>query len=190
MWKLLVSFESMATITSELSWHDVERLAAQLATKLPVASGVVEFDRVIAVARGGLIPASLVAAALGVKRVETVQVALYDGSAKAPAPRLLGAAPTEVGPSGAPERTLVIDEMVDSGATLRFLQGLYPQASYAVLVARVGDATPETGGALARVGDADSAQGVWAAATLATERWILFPWSPAEDRAVSGAEGA
>ncbi|MDF1702654.1 MAG: phosphoribosyltransferase family protein [Planctomycetota bacterium] len=180
----------MATITSELAWHDVEGLATELATKLPVVSGVAEFDRVVAVARGGLIPAALVAGALGVKRVETVQVALYDGSAKAPVPRMLGAAPPATGPSGAPERTLVIDEMVDSGATLRFLQGLYPQASYAVLVARIGDERPQAEEGLARIGDAESAHGVWAAATLATERWILFPWSPAEDRAVSGSDGA
>ncbi len=179
----IVPFEM--THRNTVTWQDVDAWSRDLAARLPAVCGVAAFDRVVGIARGGLVPAVLVATHLGVKRIESVQVRLYDGGTKLPQPTLIGAAPSRAGPSGDGNRTLLVDEIVDSGETLRFLAGLYPEAHRAALVMReTQQALPQRFGLGWRPDDASAAdgQGVWVASRLATDRWVIFPWSPAEDR--------
>jgi len=168
-----------------LDWAAIDLLGRRLAEGLVSLAGDGHFDRVIGVSRGGLIPATLVACHLGVKRLETVQVRLYEGSIKLEDPLILGRVPTREGPGGDASRTLIVDEMVDSGTTLRHLATLFPEATFAVLVARA-PATPLPCAHGLRRWPLDSLGGerhVWVARTLPTEHWVLFPWSPEEDRA-------
>ena len=183
---------------ADLSWKEVERLTARLATNLAGCIGGEQdqpsFDRVIGVARGGLIPAALLATLLDVKCVETIQVCLYEGSRRLPEPRVTGVRPASAGPSGDPKRTILVDEILDSGTTLTLLRELYPEACMAVLLGRhAAERGQARGGLIAyplpaiRGGpEADSqaepAAVVWVAESVAGSEWVLFPWSPAEDR--------
>ncbi len=177
----------MGTPDHHLDWDDVSRLAARLASSISAATGVQSFDRIIGVARGGLVPAVLVASQLGVKRVETVQVRLYDGAVRLDAPRVVGVLPAPAGPSGDPTRTLVVDEILDSGATLRFLQTSLPEARYGALVARQASEGAATDTGLLRCTlapeEGPPPRPVWVATGIVTEAWVLFPWSPPEDLA-------
>jgi xanthine phosphoribosyltransferase len=181
----------MGAARDELGWADVERLAGVLAAQVAGAAGVQGFDRVLGVARGGLVPAVLLACHLGVKQLESVQVRLYDGARRLPAPRLLGPAPASAGPSGDPARTLVVDEIFDSGATMSHLHRLLPRATLCALVARHAPDRPvRTHGDLrgyACAADPTGATIVWAVEAIETDAWILFPWSPPEDRAAGTA---
>lgn len=173
-----------------VTWQDVDAWSRDLAARLPAACGVAAFDRVVGIARGGLVPAVLVATHLDVKRIESVQVRLYDGRTKLPEPVLVGTAPSACGASGDGRQTLIVDEIVDSGETLRFLAGLYPEAIRAALVMReIEQPLAQRSGLGWRPDEAGSpsGRGVWVARGMATDRWVLFPWSPAEDR--DGAEG-
>ena len=165
----------------DLSWATVADLAGQLATGLASVAGPAGFDRVVGVARGGLVPAVLVAAHLGVKRLESIQVRLYEGRLRLAEPVLVGGGVVAPGPSGDPARTLIVDEMVDSGSTLAFLQARYPAATFAALVARRARALgpPRHGLLGCRAGQGSSP--VWVVRNLETDAWILFPWSPPED---------
>ena len=181
----------MSTASNVIGWDDVEACTRLLAERLPAACGVEAFDRILAVARGGLVPAGLLAGRLGVKRVESVQVRFYDGDLRLVAPTLLGGVPPPSGPGGDPRRTLLIDELVDSGGTMRYLGALFPAAQRATLLARATGAVPPSrhglipwGGA----GDDAAPHPVWVARAIPTERWILFPWSSAEDVAAGGAK--
>jgi xanthine phosphoribosyltransferase len=180
----------MRVLQSELTWNDVDRLSAALAQGLPAAVGVDSFDRVVGVSRGGLIPAVLIASHLRVKRIETVQVRLYDGDTRLASPRLFGSPPEAAGPRGDPARTLVVDEIFDSGRTMEFLRAMLPHATFAVLVAReTGRSALRRSGSLcayAATGGGDDV--IWAAEGVATDEWILFPWSPPEDRAARDGE--
>ncbi|MDJ0520995.1 MAG: phosphoribosyltransferase family protein [Planctomycetota bacterium] len=167
-----------------LAWNDVEACADLLAEHLPAACGEPEFDRIIGVARGGLVPAVLVAAKLRVKRVESVQVRYYDGDRRLDAPVMLGSAPTPYGPSGNPAKTLIVDELVDSGETMRHLSTIFPDAQLATLIARQrGEAPAARSGLLPWINDPEGAadRPVWVARAVPTEQWILFPWSSAAD---------
>lgn len=178
----------MDEIRADLTWQDVERLAEALAEHVQAAAGVAPFDRVVGIARGGLIPAALLAALLDVKRVETFQMQFYEGSSRSDVPRRVGAAPLRVGPSGDPARTLVVDEIMDSGETMRCVRELLPGATLAVLVARNAGTPVETTSGLSAFA-LDEEQGrVWTAAVLKTDAWILFPWSPDEDRRAREAQ--
>ncbi len=173
-----------------MGWSDIDACASALAERLPAACGVAAFDRVIGIARGGLIPAVLLASRLGVKRVESIQVRYYDGDTRLDAPTVVGDTPAVCGPSGDPQRTLLVDELVDSGDTLRYLRTIFPEASMATLVARqVAGAPEEEHGLLPWSCGADGAaeSRVWVVRSIPTDRWILFPWSPPEDVAAGTA---
>ena len=182
---------NMETPSNIITWGDVDRLSRQVADRLPALSGVDSFDRVIGISRGGLVPAVLIGSHLEIKRIESAQVRFYDGDQKLAEPILVGARPSAYGPSGDPARTLIVDEILDSGATMDFLRGLFPEATLAALVARHPDCEAAGPGGLIPC-TSDPSQGaaarVWVAEGLGTDRWILFPWSPPEDRAAETRE--
>ena len=174
---------------AEVTWPEIERLAGVLAKAL--SDGLPPFDRVVAVARGGLVAAALVAGRLEIDRVESVQVRHYDAGLRLERPSLLGPAPAAAGPGGDPTRTLIVDEVLESGGTMRLLQGLLPQATCAVLLAK---RDPSTGIPTSRripafasglVGELGRA--VLAAGVARPDCWLVFPWSGARERPRSGA---
>jgi xanthine phosphoribosyltransferase len=111
-----------------VSWEDVHRDCATLAGQL-TARG--PFQGIVAVARGGLVPAALVARALNIRVIETVSIATYDG-AIASEPRLLKL-PAATGDG---EGWLVIDDLVDRGTTMRVIRKMLPKAHVGVLYAK------------------------------------------------------
>jgi xanthine phosphoribosyltransferase len=135
-----------------VSWDDIQRDCAVLAEKL---AGLGRWSGIVAIARGGLVPAALVSRALRIRVIETVSVAMYDGE-RLLAPQLLK--PPDA--AGAGEGWLVIDDLVDRGLTMRAVRALLPRAHVGVLYAK-----PE-GRPLADTHVSDFPQ----------DCWIDFPW--------------
>ncbi len=113
---------------------------------------------IVAITRGGLIPAAIVARELECRLVETVSVAAYDEE-RPGEPRLLKP-PTAAGDGAG---FLLIDDLVDRGATARLVRGLLPRAHFACLYAK------PAGRKLADTFVAEVAQ----------DTWVLFPWDTA-----------
>jgi xanthine phosphoribosyltransferase len=135
-----------------ISWDQIQRDAAVLAERL-VRIG--PFQGIVAVARGGMVPAALISRSLGIRRVETISAATYDGETMGE-PELLNF-PKNVGNG---EGWLVIDDLVDTGTTMRIVRGLLPRAHVGVLYAKpVGRPLADT---FVREFPQDS--------------WIDFPW--------------
>jgi xanthine phosphoribosyltransferase len=137
-----------------LSWDDIHRdgraLARLLADKGP-------FDGIVAVARGGLVPAAVLARELDLRLVETVCISSYgDGSRH----RLEVLKRLEGDGAG----WLVVDDLVDTGATARAVRLMLPKAHYATLYAK-----PE-GRPLVDSFVTEVEQSVW----------IVFPWDAPE----------
>lgn len=146
-----MSGRSYATVT----WDQLHRDARTLATAL-VPRG--PFRGIVAVSRGGLIPAAIVARELECRLVESVSVATYDHQDRAE-PRVLKH-PTAAGDG---EGFLIVDDLVDSGVTAQVVRDLLPRAHFACLYAKpAGQRLADT----------------WVV-EVPQETWILFPWDTA-----------
>jgi xanthine phosphoribosyltransferase len=136
-----------------VTWDQLHRDAKALAWRL-IAAG--PWRGIVAVTRGGLIPAAIIARELDCRLVESVSVASYEEETIVGTPVVVKAPPA----AGDGEGFLVIDDLVDTGATLRVVRGLLPRAHYGCIYAKPA--------------------GREAVDTFVTEvsqdTWILFPW--------------
>ncbi len=153
--------DSSDLVTKEvLTWELFGTASRELAQQ--IADSGFDPEIIIAVARGGLLPAGSLSYALGVKLSDAMNVEFYtDIHETLPDPVLL--APLLDADSIAGKRLLVVDDVVDSGRTLalvlELLRGMGAEARSAVLYAKPSS-----------VVDPDY---VW----RRTDEWIVFPWS-------------
>ena len=143
-----------------LTWEGFGDASREL-TQLVVDSGF-RPSVVIAVARGGLVPAGAITYALDVKLVDAINVEFYTGVEQTLADPIL-LAPMLDTDSIAGQQLLVVDDVADSGRTLalvmKLLRGFGAEVRSAVLYAK-----PQT---------IVAPDYVW----RHTDRWIVFPWS-------------
>lgn len=143
-----------------LTWDAFGAAARELATQV-LASGFVP-DVVVAVARGGLLPGGAVAYALGTKGIGTLNVEFYtDIGQTLSDPRVLP--PLMDTSELAGKSVLVVDDVADSGRTLRLVIDLLTShgvdARTAVLYTKPSSIfAPDYS---------------W----RTTPKWITFPWS-------------
>lgn len=143
------------------SWHEMHREATDLARRLaPLAP----WEGIVAVSRGGLVPAAIIARVLDLRVIETVCIASYTDRTKGPI-EILKAPPAAIG-SGA--GWLLVDDVADSGATAEAARNLLPGAHYATLYVKPAG-RPFVDTFLHEVGQ---------------EVWIDFPWD--RDPAAAG----
>ena len=138
-----------------ISWDEVVRDSILLAGMVAPPGA---WRGIVAVARGGMVPAALVARALGIRMIETVSIATYQGE-HLRAPTLLK--PPSVCGDG--EGWLVIDDLVDTGTTMEIVRTILPRAHVGVLYAK------PTGRPLADSFVREFPQ----------DSWIDFPWEAA-----------
>ncbi len=146
-----------------ISWDQIHRDSRALAWRLdgrgPNEDG--SWNAIVAVTRGGMAPAMIIARELNVRTVDTVSVKSYDYKVRSEAQMLKEPHPDIMGETG--KGILVVDDLVDSGKTLEFLRARYPDAHYATVYAK-----PE---------------GRKQVETFITEvsqdTWIFFPWDMA-----------
>ncbi len=101
--------KSRYTKTYPISWEQLHRDSKALAWRL---LEIGPFERIIAIARGGLVPAAIIARELEIRIVDTVCVASYDWQTQGETKIL-----KEVQAQG--ENWLIIDDLVDTGKTAR-----------------------------------------------------------------------
>ena len=115
-----------------VSWDQFHRDARALAWRLSAAG---PFRAVVAVTRGGLVPAAVVARELGIRVIETVCVASYDYDRQGEIQVLKGIGDAVAGTeSGA--GVLIVDDLVDTGATARVVREMLPKAHFATVYAK------------------------------------------------------
>jgi xanthine phosphoribosyltransferase len=114
--------------TLTLSWSDIETLSKQLIQPLKGT----QWKGILAITRGGLIPAGLLADSLNIRRIETINIESYDKNKKRGAITFLSM--PNIPNSG--DNWLIVDDLVDSGETLRAVRKLFPKAVYVALIAK------------------------------------------------------
>ncbi|MFM8979031.1 MAG: phosphoribosyltransferase family protein [Planctomycetia bacterium] len=172
--------------TRTVGWDEIEALAATLAAVAQACAPPGGYDRVVAVARGGLVPAALLAGRLDVARVEGVQVRAYAGRQGGTQAQWVGPPPAVAGPSGEPARTLVVDELVEGGATLACVGAALPLAKLAVLLVKgslcAGSAPAPGAVRVAALEARGVCRPVLAATCTDAGAWLVFPWTPPAER--------
>src|SRR5512147_2975487 len=116
-----------------VSWVELHRDARYLAEILHQKG---PWKGIIAVTRGGLIPAALVARELDIRLVDTVCVTSYDAASSGEAAQVQGDVQVLKSVSGNGEGFLLIDDLVDTGGTARVVRKLVPKAHFATLYAK------------------------------------------------------
>lgn len=116
-----------------ISWVELHRDSRYLSEILH-AKG--PWKGIIAVTRGGLVPAALVARELDIRLVDTICVTSYDAGAAGAAAQVQGQVQLLKGVQGDGEGFLLIDDLVDTGRTAQSVRQLLPKAYFATLYAK------------------------------------------------------
>jgi xanthine phosphoribosyltransferase len=141
-----------------VSWDQFHRDSRALAWRLSSAG---PFDAVVCITRGGLVPAAIVARELGIRLIETVCVASYTHTSQGDLTVLKGVAPAIVAQGGGDGvGVLIVDDLVDTGATAKIVRGLLPRAHFATVYAKpMGRPMVDT-----------------FITEVSQDTWIYFPW--------------
>jgi xanthine phosphoribosyltransferase len=139
-----------------VSWDMFHRDARALAWRLSAIGG---FSAIVAVTRGGLVPAGIVARELGIRVIDTICVASYLDETKRSEVQVLKPL-SETILSLPSDEVLIVDDLVDTGATAKVVRAMLPKAHFATVYAKP--------------------QGRPLVDTFVTEvsqdTWIYFPW--------------
>ncbi|WP_281646250.1 xanthine phosphoribosyltransferase [Parendozoicomonas sp. Alg238-R29] len=110
-----------------ISWEEFHRDTRELGAKLKDR----EWKGMLAITRGGLGPATVLSRELDISHVDTVCIASYDGQDQGEL-QLLKSISLEDGGDG----WLVVDDLVDTGKTIRLVREMLPQAHVTTIYAK------------------------------------------------------
>ncbi len=113
-----------------ISWPELHRDARFLSHEL---HGKGQWVGIIALTRGGMIPAALVARELDIRLIDTICVTSYAADATGKAEQIQGSVQVLKSVPGDGEGFLLIDDLVDTGGTARVVRRLVPRAHFATL---------------------------------------------------------
>jgi len=140
-----------------VSWVELHRDARYL-SELLLPKG--PWKGIIAVTRGGLVPAALVARELDIRLVDTICVTSYAAGGAGQAERIQADVRILKGVAGDGDGFLLIDDLVDSGRTAQVVRRLLPKAHFATLYAKpLGRPIVDT-----------------CVKEFKQNKWIFFPW--------------
>lgn len=141
-----------------VSWEQLHRDAKALAWRL-VNQGPNngQWLGIVAITRGGLVPAAIVARELDVRLIDTICVASYDHQTQGVITILKSVEGTVEGDG---EGWLIIDDLVDTGRTARVVREIIPKAHLATVYAKP-EGRPVVDSFITEVSQ---------------DTWIHFPW--------------
>ena len=139
-----------------VSWEELHRNSRALSWRLLELG---PWKGIIAITRGGLVPAAILARELDIRLIDTVCISSYEATASEGAKQqgelqLLKAA------AGDGEGMLLVDDLVDTGKTAKYVRELLPKAHFATVYAK------PSGKPLVDTFITEVSQ----------DTWIRFPW--------------
>ncbi len=114
-----------------VSWEQFHRDARALAWRL---AGSGPFKGLVAITRGGLVPAAIIARELDLRLIETICISSYDNYKNQSGLNVIKPISAELAGDGT--GLLVIDDLVDTGKTAREVRDMLPKAHFATVYAK------------------------------------------------------
>jgi xanthine phosphoribosyltransferase len=140
-----------------ISWAELHRDARYLSELL---HGVGPWRGIIAITRGGLVPAALIARELDLRLIDTICVTSYAAASGAAAAQEQSGVTILKGVAGDGEGMLLVDDLVDTGKTAQVVRKLLPKAHFTTLYAKpAGRPFVDT-----------------CVKEFKQNKWIYFPW--------------
>ncbi|HTN52889.1 MAG TPA: xanthine phosphoribosyltransferase [Anaeromyxobacter sp.] len=140
-----------------ISWPELHRDARYLSR---VLHDLGDWKGIVAITRGGLVPAALVARELEIRLIDTVCVVSYGAGESGGAEQRQGRLQWLKTIEGDGAGWLLIDDLVDTGLTARAVRERLPKAHFATLYAKpLGRPVVDT-----------------FVKEFKQEKWIYFPW--------------
>jgi len=137
--------------TYPISWDQLHRDSKALAWRL---LNIARFKGMIAITRGGMVPAAIIARELDIRLVDTICLSSYDWKDRK------GAVDTLKSFDGDGDGWLIIDDLVDTGRTAKVVRQIVPKAHFATVYAKpAGRPLVDT-----------------FITEVSQDTWILFPW--------------
>lgn len=135
-----------------LNWEDFHQDVKNLCAKIKKDG---DYNKIVAISRGGLIPAGIIAYELNIRNSAVINISTYVGAKhlkldEVDSPEFVGRVD---------EKTLIIDDLADSGQTFRVMRRQFPQGKYVTVYAK------EKGKAEVDI-----------YARELPDQWIVFPW--------------
>ena len=146
--------------TYPITWDQLQRDCRALAWKLIEIRS--DWSRLIAVARGGLAPAAIIARELNIKLVDTVCISSYTLRSQGEMSVL-----KRPDLAGVDNTWLLIDDLVDTGKTAEVVREMFQGAHFATVYAKP-QGKPLVDSYITEVSQ---------------DTWILFPWDTAPSTA-------
>lgn len=113
-----------------LSWEEFHRDTRQLARQLlDECRGTPPWEGIIGIARGGLVPATILARELNIRLVDSLCIASYNHDKQGEIEILKPVA-------GDGSGYLLVDDLVDTGVTARVARELLPEACFVAVYAK------------------------------------------------------
>ena len=137
-----------------VAWDDVHRDTRTLAERL---TSLGPWNGIVAITRGGLVPAAIIAREINIRKIDTLCIVSYDDRAKGSID-VIKTPEAAVAVHG--KDWLVVDDLVDTGETIKVVRSLLPHAHFATIYGKP-EGIPFVDTFVHRV-DRDC--------------WIVFPW--------------
>lgn len=140
-----------------VSWDELHRNARALSWRL-LEMG--PWKGIIAITRGGLVPAAILAREMDIRYIDTICVTSYHSGDDCTEAQRQGDLVVLKSVAGDGEGMLLIDDLVDTGKTARYVRELLPKAHFATLYAKpAGKPLVDT-----------------FVTEVSQDTWIRFPW--------------
>jgi len=137
-----------------VSWTELHRDARALAWRL---ADLGPFKGLVAITRGGLVPAAIIARELNLRLIDTICCSTYDRMERGARVEMLKHTQAE---QDAGAGWLIVDDLVDTGVTAKAVRALLPRAHFATVYAKPAG-RPTVDSYITEVSQ---------------DTWILFPW--------------
>lgn len=156
-----------------ISWAELHRDTRYLSSVLHELGA---WKGIIAITRGGMVPAALIARELDIRLIDTVCITSYGTGEVSGAEQAQGSLKILKSVSGDGDGFLLVDDLVDTGKTAQAVRAMLPKAHFATLYAKpAGRPIVDT-----------------FVKEFKQNKWIYFPWdidyqfsTPIEDRSKS-----